>query len=79
MTDREEQLIDLLTQTGRMEEAEEYAEIARKQEREKVLEEVNEAVTQRVLPAPLLGHYTEDKLHQRWQVELNQLKEKESV
>lgn len=47
---------------------------ALEEEREKVLEEVDKAVTKRVLPAPLLGHYTEDKLHQRWQVELNQLK-----
>lgn len=42
MTDRKEQLIDILTQTGRMEEADEYAEIARQEEREKVLELIGE-------------------------------------
>lgn len=48
---------------------------ALEEQRKEVLSEVDEAVTKRVLPAPLYGNYKEDELHQRWQVELNQLKD----
>lgn len=55
--------------------ANQHDAMVRADEREKVLSEVDEAITKRVLPAPLYGNYKEDRLHQRWQAELNQLKE----
>ena len=47
---------------------------ALEEQRKEILSEVDEAITKRVLPAPLYGNYKEDRLHQRWQAELNQLK-----
>lgn len=49
---------------------------ALEEQRQELLSEVDEAITKRVLPAPLYGNYKEDRLHQRWQAELNQLKGK---
>ena len=49
---------------------------ALEEQRKEILSEVDEAITKRVLPAPLYGNYKEDRLHQRWQAELNQLKGK---